>query len=65
MRKRKSNSNRTLARTFKYLNRLNFCQHKEGYFKHISALKQIPYEIYDLEPVDRSEEHMSELQSRE
>ena len=54
MRKRKSNSNRTLARTFKYLNRLNFCQHKEGYFKHISALKQIPYEIYDLEPVDNN-----------
>ena len=47
-------SNRILARTFKYLNRLNFCQYKEGYFKHISVLKQIPYEIYDLEPTNNN-----------
>lgn len=47
-------SNRFLSKTLKHLNRANFSQYKENYFKQILLLKSIPYDIHDIEPTSNN-----------
>lgn len=47
-------SNRFLSKMLKRLNRTNFFQYKENYFKQIPLLKSMPYDIHDIEPTNNN-----------
>lgn len=46
---KKPNSNRRLAKRFKLLNKLNFCNYKEKTIIKASCLRKIPYDLHDVE----------------
>lgn len=49
---KKVNSNRRLAKRFKNLNRINFCEFNLKHIAKISCLRKFPYDLHDLEATD-------------
>jgi hypothetical protein len=51
---KRPNSNRRLAKRFKNLNRIHFCEYKKRLITQASGLRKMPFDLHDIEVTDNN-----------